>query len=192
MDDKDSDEDLRLLAPGSSLGGARPKASMRDRDGRLLIDKFPNKSDEVSTVAWEAVALTLAHRAAITVPARRQELIVGKLILLSRRFDREANAVCHSYLPWTCWMQGITLRHRGVMIPVALLTGTLADPLEATRGRKPLFLVGFAVLALGGILYTLGKGTVYLIAVHSRGDRARFSRWCGRRHFRRTVGHHHF
>src|ERR1700733_9878294 len=50
-----------------------------------------------------------------------------------------------------------------VMIPVAILTGKLADP----WGRKPLFLIGFAVLALRGILYTLGKGAVYLIAVQS-------------------------
>jgi serine/threonine-protein kinase HipA len=58
MDDRDSDEDLRLLlAPGSSLGGARPKASVRDRDGHLLIAKFPKHGDEVNTVLWEAVAL---------------------------------------------------------------------------------------------------------------------------------------
>jgi MFS family permease len=50
-----------------------------------------------------------------------------------------------------------------VMIPVAILTGKLADP----WGRKPLFLLGFAVLALRGILYTLGKGAAYLIAVQS-------------------------
>jgi MFS family permease len=50
-----------------------------------------------------------------------------------------------------------------VMIPVAILTGKLADP----WGRKPLFLTGFAVLALRGVLYTLGKGAVYLIAVQS-------------------------
>ena len=61
LSDTDSDEDLRLLlAPGSSLGGARPKASVRDRDGHLAIAKFPNKADEVNTVLWEAVALTLA------------------------------------------------------------------------------------------------------------------------------------
>jgi serine/threonine-protein kinase HipA len=92
MDDEDSDEDLRLLlAPGSSMGGARPKASVRDRDGQLLIAKFPNNGDEVNTVAWEAVALTLAHRAGITVPEWRQELIGKKPVLLSRRFDRGAS-----------------------------------------------------------------------------------------------------
>ncbi|HEU0141192.1 MAG TPA: HipA domain-containing protein [Bryobacteraceae bacterium] len=69
-----SDEDLRLLlAPGSSLGGARPKASVRDRDGHLAIAKFPNKGDEWNTVVWEAVALTLAERASIPAPHWRLE-----------------------------------------------------------------------------------------------------------------------
>jgi serine/threonine-protein kinase HipA len=89
-EDKDSDEDLRLLlAPGSSLGGARPKASVRDRDGHLAIAKFPNKGDEVNTVVWEAVALTLAGAAGIPVPAWRLESIADKPVLLSRRFDRD-------------------------------------------------------------------------------------------------------
>ena len=90
MADKDSDEDLRLLlAPGSSLGGARPKASVRDRDGHLSIAKFPNKGDEVNTVAWEAVALTIAGKAGIPVPEWRLEAIGKKPVLLLRRFDRE-------------------------------------------------------------------------------------------------------
>ena len=93
VDDRDSDEDLRLLlAPGSSLGGARPKASVRDRDGHLLIAKFPNKGDEVNTVVWEAVALTLARNAGIDVPEWRLESISEKPVLLLRRFDREAGA----------------------------------------------------------------------------------------------------
>jgi quercetin dioxygenase-like cupin family protein len=50
-----------------------------------------------------------------------------------------------------------------VMIPVAFLTGKLADP----WGRKPLFLVGFGVLALRGVLYTFSAGPVYLLAVQS-------------------------
>jgi serine/threonine-protein kinase HipA len=46
VEDKDTDEDLRLLfAPGSSLGGARPKASVRDKDGHLAIAKFPRRDD---------------------------------------------------------------------------------------------------------------------------------------------------
>lgn len=59
--DNESSEDLKLLlAPGSSLGGARPKASVRDKDGSLAIAKFPKKDDEFNVVAWEAVTLTLA------------------------------------------------------------------------------------------------------------------------------------
>ena len=90
LNDTDTEEDLRLLlAPGSSLGGARPKASVRDRDGHLAIAKFPKQGDEVNTVRWEAVALTLAAKAGITVPGWRLETITGKPVLLLRRFDRE-------------------------------------------------------------------------------------------------------
>jgi serine/threonine-protein kinase HipA len=90
LSDADTEEDLRLLlVPGSSLGGARPKASVRDRDGHLAIAKFPNKGDEVNTVLWEAVALTLAAKAGIAVPAWRLETIADKPVLLLRRFDRE-------------------------------------------------------------------------------------------------------
>jgi serine/threonine-protein kinase HipA len=65
--DTDTDEDLRLLlAPGSSLGGARPKASIRDREGHLALVKFPHRDDEIDTVRWEATALALAQRAGIT------------------------------------------------------------------------------------------------------------------------------
>ena len=88
-DDTDSVDDLRLLlAPGSSLGGARPKASVRDRDGHLAIAKFPHKDDEINTVLWEAVALTLAAKAGISVPDWRLERVANKSVLLLRRFDR--------------------------------------------------------------------------------------------------------
>lgn len=90
LSNSDTDEDLRLLlVPGSSLGGARPKASVRDRDGHLAIAKFPNRGDEINTVVWEAVALTLAERSGIPVPAWRLETVAGKSVLLLRRFDRE-------------------------------------------------------------------------------------------------------
>ena len=90
MDDKDTDEDLRLLfAPGSSLGGARPKASVIDKDGHLAIAKFPRKDDEFDAVRWEAVALALADRAGIIVPVGRVETVADKPVLLLRRFDRQ-------------------------------------------------------------------------------------------------------
>ena len=85
----ETDEDLRLLlAPGSSLGGARPKASVYDHDGQLAIAKFPNKQDEIKTVLWEAVALTLAVKSNISVPSWRIETVAKKCVLLVHRFDR--------------------------------------------------------------------------------------------------------
>ena len=90
VEEADTEEDLRLLfAPGSSLGGARPKASVREKDGQLAIAKFPRKDDEINTVAWEAVALTLAQKAGITVPFGRIENVADKSVLLLRRFDRD-------------------------------------------------------------------------------------------------------
>src|SRR5580700_2376517 len=90
MENKDTAEDLRVLfAPGSSLGGARPKASVIEKDGHLAIAKFPRKDDEINTVVWEAVALDLAKKAGIAVPAFRVELIGKKPVILLRRFDRE-------------------------------------------------------------------------------------------------------
>src|SRR4029077_2003631 len=90
IEDKDTEEDLRLLfATGSSLGGARPKASVIDKDGHLAIAKFPRKDDEINTVLWEAVARALAHKAGIPVAAGRIEKIANKPVLLVRRFDRD-------------------------------------------------------------------------------------------------------
>ena len=89
-DDDETAEDLRLLlAPGSSLGGARPKASVRDRDGALAVAKFPQKTDQTRAVLWEAVALKLAAAAGIAVPAWRVEVVADRPVLLLRRFDRD-------------------------------------------------------------------------------------------------------
>ena len=61
--DEETDEDLQLIfAPGSSLGGARPKASVIDQHGHLSIAKFPKETDEYSIEIWEEIALRLAER----------------------------------------------------------------------------------------------------------------------------------
>ncbi|MFU8814585.1 MAG: type II toxin-antitoxin system HipA family toxin [Pseudomonadales bacterium] len=92
IDESEDDEDLRLIfAPGSSLGGARPKASVREADGRLAIAKFPHKEDEWNVVLWEAVALSLAGKAGIDVPPWRVENIAGKDVLILARFDRDGD-----------------------------------------------------------------------------------------------------
>lgn len=91
LNDDETPEDLKiLLAPGSSLGGARPKASVRDKDGHLVIAKFPKTDDEFNVVVWEAVALTLAKKAGIKTTEWRLELIMNKPVLLLRRFDRQS------------------------------------------------------------------------------------------------------
>jgi serine/threonine-protein kinase HipA len=78
-----------LLAPGSSLGGARPKASVRDRDGALCIAKFPDRNDDVDSVRWESVMLAMANRAGISTPEARVEMVGDTAVLLVRRFDRD-------------------------------------------------------------------------------------------------------
>lgn len=91
-DDNETNEDLQLLlAPGSSLGGARPKASITDRDGILCIAKFPTKNDELDAVRLEALALTLAAKAGIDTPTWTLESAARKPVLLTRRFDRYKN-----------------------------------------------------------------------------------------------------
>lgn len=77
-----------LLDAGTgSLGGARPKASVRDSD-RLLIAKFPHGSDEWDVVAWEKTALDLAEKSGVRVPRNRLVKIQGRSVLVLERFDR--------------------------------------------------------------------------------------------------------
>lgn len=86
---EETDEDLRLIfAPGSSLGGARPKASVIDKRGHLSIAKFPRETDEYDLEPWEEVALRLAERAGIATPRHRLVTVLGRKVLLLRRFDR--------------------------------------------------------------------------------------------------------
>ena len=81
---------LLLDAGSGSLGGARPKASVRDGE-RLLIAKFPHRSDQWNVMAWEKTALDLAEQAGISVPERRLVDLDGRSALLLRRFDRRGD-----------------------------------------------------------------------------------------------------
>jgi serine/threonine-protein kinase HipA len=87
-DEETEDDFLLIFAPGSSLGGARPKASVIDRHGQLSIAKFPKETDDYSIETWEEIALRLAERAGIATPKHELLRIAGKPVLLSRRFDR--------------------------------------------------------------------------------------------------------
>ena len=81
-----------LLAPGSSLGGARPKANVRMPDGSLWIAKFPSRHDDTNIGAWEAVAMAMAQQCCIEVaPFRTADLSNRYSTFLTRRFDRTGN-----------------------------------------------------------------------------------------------------
>jgi serine/threonine-protein kinase HipA len=82
----------QLIAPGSSLGGARPKVSVRDEKGALCIAKFPSRQDTRDVGAWELVAHSLAHKSGIQVPNARA-LRLGEspfTTFFVQRFDRTA------------------------------------------------------------------------------------------------------
>lgn len=89
LDDTETDEDLRLLlAPGSSLGGARPKASVLGADGQLLMAKFPSQTDDWPIPTWESVAMTLAGQAGVTVAACQLRQVARRPVFMMSRFDR--------------------------------------------------------------------------------------------------------
>ena len=78
-----------LIDPGSSLGGARPKASVIDDKGHLWIAKFPSSRDEKNAGAWEMVLHELAKACGIHVSEARLQKFSGKHhTFLSKRFDR--------------------------------------------------------------------------------------------------------
>ena len=83
----------QLIAPGSSLGGARPKASVRDKNGILSIAKFPSQKDTRDIGAWELVAHSLARQAGIQVPNARALHFAESVFttFLVERFDRTEN-----------------------------------------------------------------------------------------------------
>ena len=89
MGDEETDEDLQLLlAPGTSLGGARPKASVRGEDGHLQIAKFPRRDDDWPVTRWEAAVMGLAEAAGVEVAPWRLQLVSERPVLMARRFDR--------------------------------------------------------------------------------------------------------
>jgi len=78
-----------LIAPGTSLGGARPKANFTDNDGRLWIAKFPSHEDRYDVGAWEFLVHRLAQRAGIWVPTARLERLSDRYgTFCVSRFDR--------------------------------------------------------------------------------------------------------
>ncbi|MDR3492576.1 MAG: HipA domain-containing protein [Gammaproteobacteria bacterium] len=78
-----------LIAPGGSLGGARPKASVVDESKHLWIAKFPSGNDEYDMGAWEMIVYKLAERAKLNMPkAMLQKFNSRHHTFISKRFDR--------------------------------------------------------------------------------------------------------
>lgn len=79
---------VQLLHPGTSLGGARPKATVVDEDGKLTVAKFPSCKDDYDVALWEHFCHVMGRKAGLNVAETR--IINGENhhVLLSKRFDR--------------------------------------------------------------------------------------------------------
>lgn len=96
LEDDDVNEDPEylkwlsmLIAPGASLGGARPKASVIDNDGGLWIAKFPSRNDQGDIGGWEIVTYELAKLAGINMAeSKAQKFSSDYYTFLTKRFDR--------------------------------------------------------------------------------------------------------
>lgn len=81
-----------LVAPGSSLGGARPKASITDQEGNLWIAKFPSRNDTRDVGAWEMLVHDLAIESGIMMAEARIERYASRQhTFMTKRFDRTAD-----------------------------------------------------------------------------------------------------
>ncbi|MBN3262903.1 type II toxin-antitoxin system HipA family toxin [Pectobacterium brasiliense] len=99
-DNIDSDDYYRwlkmLISPGSSLGGARPKACVTDSDGHLWIAKFPNQNDTFDVGAWEMVCYQLALAAGVDMfPSEIRKFSSEHHTFLTKRFDRVGDKRIH-------------------------------------------------------------------------------------------------
>ncbi len=101
IESDEEDENIRewilmLLAPGTSLGGARPKANFTDKNNDLWIAKFPSRNDTVDKAAWEFLAYRLAKNSGIKMSDSKISRLTGSYnTFLTKRFDREKKERIH-------------------------------------------------------------------------------------------------
>ncbi|MFR7637653.1 MAG: HipA domain-containing protein [Lachnospiraceae bacterium] len=126
----------QLIKPGSSLGGARPKATVLDTSGNLWIAKFPSKHDDVNVGAWEKVTHDLARLCGLDVPES----------MALRDVLKEAVNDQYDYIDWwlyeatddyTVWEADCTMKYC-LKDPEALydyITGTL-KPVPVSSGES--------------------------------------------------------
>lgn len=141
-----------LLEAGSgSLGGARPKASVRDGD-RLLIAKFPHRADEWDVMAWEKTALDLAQRAGIDVPRSELLRVDGRSVIVVERFDRDGE------------------NRIGYISAMTLMQGRDGDAWDYTELAETLPEYGSRT---SGDLRQLWRRIAYSVAIHNTDDHLR-------------------
>lgn len=79
---------VQLLHPGTSIGGARPKATVLDENGNLTVAKFPSRKDDYDVALWEHFCHIMGRKAGLNVAETRVINGENHHLLLSRRFDR--------------------------------------------------------------------------------------------------------
>lgn len=152
-DDPDNLEAIMTLldAGTGSLGGARPKASVRDGD-QLMIAKFPHPSDDWDVIRWEKTALDLAEAAGMTVPRKRLVTIDAHPVLLLDRFDREGP------------------RRLGYISAMTLLEARDGDPRDYTEIAE--VLPEHSITAVAD-LHELWRRIAFSVAIHNTDDHLR-------------------
>ena len=143
---RETDHDVRLLvAAGTSMGGARPKVTVKDSAGDLWMAKLPESGDRWDVQAWEYLTLRLASDAGIEVPvARLHRMGPARSILLTRRFDRRPDGGRIGFLS----ADSLTQKAFFEVIDYRTLAETLADHSgrPATDGHDLFRRVAFTLL----------------------------------------------
>jgi serine/threonine-protein kinase HipA len=143
---RETDHDVSLLvAAGTSMGGARPKVTVKDAEGDLWMAKLPESGDRWDVQAWEYLTLRLASDAGIEVPvARLHRIGPSRSILLTRRFDRRPDGGRIGFLS----ADSLTQKAFFEVIDYRTLAETLADHSgrPATDGHDLFRRVAFTLL----------------------------------------------
>lgn len=111
---------LTLLQAGTSMGGARPKATVLNSNGHLAIAKLPARDDFGDAMAWEATCLELARRSGVKVPRFEHHRFEYNSVLVVERFDRDARRR-QGYLS----ADGMLNKSQGDYVDYVRLVGTL-------------------------------------------------------------------
>ena len=130
--ERKSDLDV-LLAPAGSLGGARPKATVLDKSGRLSMAKFPWDQDDWPVILWETVLLNLAIPAGITVAPHRLESVGTKKVLMTERFDRGDESLRIPYVSVCTMLDAKDHETRSYLEIVDVLRQSGSAPAEDAR-----------------------------------------------------------